>query len=586
MCYCELDRNQIYLWAKEISRIFRLKAAFLIACGSNLWGCSGNTGSVQLASLRAEEKEEKLDPSFNDALAFRTIFYRVLGSDSKHEYFRMSLVPDKTFIEAPQSSFKDLNEYFREKTPEKFYKYSTTIPPVQNTLTKGLGKITGNQDSPTLIIMPGFSSEFSYSSAFAEAVENEKSSFFRYVKSRIQQSGKMYDQRYSLNVLGEVKVPLEEVVRFGSIDDENGRPLVKVIFLFPELGSLETFGRLEDLFPIYKRRLDKFFELIGPQKNIYISGHSRGAAAALDFIANSYKGNNLQKKSAHWMKGVKGFVGINGALYGSHYAEAYFTRKSGPHSFRVNFAQMKSLEEDISIPNSITNRNIVLGNLIDMGIDIMFRSDTEKEEIPFNFPDISVGLKRYTDVREMFAADAVLFEYPNHIKRVKKFARAFEESIRNLRHTQRLSWWRNHELPTHLKYYTFAATLPGPIKKEHESPWRLSLLQAPSLGRHNLEYLLFRRFYYEYYEQSRISLNDGLVGFHESTIWPRLHQKMNPRQKPYLSQILGLYTTHHTAMVYGLLTTDDYEDRNPFPRRAFLAALGHFLSRTETIVQK
>jgi hypothetical protein len=540
-------------------------------------GCSSAEKVIAPSSLKGDLKSSTDDPRVAEALKFRALFNRLLGKMSKQEFSRLSFSPESTLVHAPQSSLGDIESFFRKFTPEYFYKRSTGPDSNEFNEKRFLRKLHFHDAPITLIVMPGFSSEFAYGPAFTEAVSNEESSFSRLVRLRMSKKEKVYDQRYSLSHLGYIKVPLEDLVRFGSIDDSDGQAIVNVIFLHPELGSLETFGRLEDLYPTYKRRLDKFFDIIGNQKNIFISGHSRGAAIALDFIAKSFDGNTPAKSAHDWVKEVKGFVGFNGALYGSHYAEAYFNKRRDPYIFRVNFGQMKSLREDISIADSITNRNIILGNLIDMGIEIMFRADVEKEETSFNLPDITLGIKRYGQAREMFSADAVLLGYPDHIQKVKKFAQEMDAAIHNLKHVERLSWWQKHELPTHLKYFTLSATLPGPIIKNNESPWRMSLLQAPSMGRQDLDYHLFRRFYYDYYEQSKISLNDGLVGVHESTIWTKLHQRLNPRQKPYESNFLGLFATHHTAMVYGLLTTDDYEDRNPFPRRALLAALGYYL---------
>src|SRR6185295_13512132 len=94
-----------------------------------------------------------------------------------------------------------------------------------------------------------------------------------------------HDKQFSAAKVGDVTRSLRDVVRVGSIDDTDGTPLVTVTYLKPELGSLETFGNLDENADYYLPRLEKYFKVIGTPEHLYVMGYSRGTATALNLVS-------------------------------------------------------------------------------------------------------------------------------------------------------------------------------------------------------------------------------------------------------------------------------------------------------------
>jgi hypothetical protein len=88
------------------------------------------------------------------------------------------------------------------------------------------------------------------------------------------------------------KRPLSELIDAASIDDANGKPLVKVILFNTKLGSLESLGDNGKRAEIFNRRLAKYLQLTGDQNLVFL-GYSRGTPLALEMVA--------QAKSKIWL---------------------------------------------------------------------------------------------------------------------------------------------------------------------------------------------------------------------------------------------------------------------------------------------
>jgi len=104
-----------------------------------------------------------------------------------------------------------------------------------------------------------------------------------------------------------------------------------------------------------------------------------------------------------------------------------------------------------------------------------------------------------------------------------------------------------------------------------------SLSNSPYIQNQSLDYTLWRKIYTEHYASGRVAVLDGPVAAHEGTIWPEWHRGQNPAQEPYTATMLGIFGTHHMGINYALGAGDDRDEVNPFPRRAFLIALAHYL---------
>lgn len=509
------------------------------------------------------------------AITFRSIFYEyVEKSMKKTDFMRTTLYPDESLYSAPQDSFNSINEHYQKLQPELLFMKSLQNPPRKVRTTRKTKLPT-----PTLIVIPGAFSEFAFGTIFPEAVDNKDSHFSRFVglKWRKAESKYKVDSHFLLSELKHVQSPLDELIRFGSIDSHNGDPLINIIFLFPKLGSLESLWTVEEHYTYYKSRLDKFFKIIGNLPRIYISGHSRGAPIALDFIAQTQNDPNAEE----WTKNIKGFIGFNGALMGLHFADAWFDPAKRTNIFRREILKIKSLDERNEIFSSIINREKILSSMHAMGVEFAFGSSNRFEPTPLNWPDISAGIHLMREIERQLKPESVLGDYRLYIKRLKVGAEAVDECWKSLSHKVRLEWWKKNTLPPNLAYYTFVSTMHSPINKDGMSPLQKALAESRNFQADSVDFSLWRKIFTEHYASGKVSLLDGPVAAHEGTIWPKWHQSQNPKQPPYTSIPLGIFATHHMGLNYALAAGDDNDEKNPFPRKEFLAALAHFLNIQE-----
>jgi hypothetical protein len=536
-------------------------------------GCiSRNAISIDELKVRSSPQAKPAQ----EALQFRSLLYHFAKEEMSHsEFLRTALVPDEALYEPHQTNFASIVEHFRKYKPETFYQRSLQHLPLKIAKLKKI-----NLPPMTLIVIPGAFSEVANGTIFPEAVDNRNSSFARWANKKYATAKPAYkvDKHYLLSEMQEVEAPLDELVRWGSIDDEEGNAMVNVIFLFPPFGALESFGNVEDHYPYYKRRLDKVFSIIGRQPRIYISGHSRGAPIAMDLIARIAK----DKSANDWAKNILGFIGLDGALFGIHFADAYFNPALPAYQFHKTMVELSMLDESNNIFTSMRNRSRIVDSLLPTLKEFLFDRGYKNEPGVYFFPDLTAGLKLARDFEEQLAARSYFGDYKSHIRRVKIVAAAVDACLLSLSHKERIKWWKNNTIPTNIRYYTVSSTLPSPVVAKKMNPLQRALFESPMMQRKNLDYAILRGISYDYYSDKQVSLNDGPVGVHEGTMWPQLHRKLNPKQEPYESHVLGLFAVHHFGLPYASTATDGIENENPFPRRAFLKALAYYMASVET----
>lgn len=531
-------------------------------------GCTSHT--IHSPELTASAPKAKVA---EEAALFRELLYaQCRDSWTREDFARTVLLPDASLYTPNQASFAAITRHVAKRRPEEFLRNSVGRPP------KGTAsKLAASGRPPvTLIVIPGLSHEAASSPLFPEAIDDARSSFARQVARKLSAAsrGKRMDRRYSLAHLREIPVPLDEVVQAGSLDDADGQPLVQLIHLQNVMGSLESYGRIEDLYPIYKRRLDKLFGIIGPTPRLYVVGHSRGAPIGLDLVARLATDSSAKA----WSKDVEGYVALNGALFGSHYANAFFDPTKQPHrAFRRHLAALRRLDENAGIIGSIVNRHTITTSLLSMGAELTLNPYLRKEDWPYPPLPLS-ALAQAKDFETQLQPHASYFgDYPRFIRRVKTLVNAAETAIRDLTHESRLKWWASHELPSKLRYLSFSSTMASPVTDRRIDRWQAALLDAPASGRGLIEYQLLRAFYNGYYDDAGVALNDSLTGVHEGSFWPELHQKLNPAQKPYRATPLGLFGASHLALVYAYAVGKEADKGYTFPRDKFLLALAQYI---------
>jgi hypothetical protein len=512
-----------------------------------------------------------------DLLLFRsTLATQARSEISETDFRRLALVPTKDFFEPKQNSFEEITNFFEKKIPETLYTRSLATA---EDLVQPLEE--QSKEAVTLILIPGFLSELTPQSMFPEALDAEASIFAKEVRSRFSKATNQQknDHRYSLAELGEIDAPLSDLIRAGSIDVDGKKDAIRVIYLVPSLGSLESVGSMYRLYPIYKRRLDKFFKIMGTTSNIYISGHSRGAAVALDFLARVSK----DQAADPWAKEIKGFVSLNGALFGSHYANAYYNAEKRPHYLYTEFSRLKNLRGGRGVIDSIIDRNTILSSLNKLGSEAINRESMKYENWSIPLPDVIQGTSILRKYYEELRPNSYFADYERYIQRIRFLAEATETAIFELTHEERLKWWKSNTLPSEIPYFSFSSTMASPMKQKIASGYQKALIESPFMGRNVPDYAVIRTLFYDYASDRGISLNDGLIGIHESTFWPKLHVALNPRQKEYQASSLGVFAAHHLAIGYASVSSGDRSDRNPFPRAALLRALSIYLNSQKSL---
>jgi hypothetical protein len=460
-----------------------------------LIGCASN--AIPAPELSASAPKTKIA---EDAALFRELLYaQCRDSWTREDFARTVLLPDAALYAPNQTSFSTITRHFAKRRPEEFLRNSVGRAP------KGTAsKLEASGRPPvTLIVIPGLSAEAASSPLFPEVIDDERSSFARQVTHKLAAASRStrMDRRYSLADLKEIPVPLDELVRTGSLDDAEGRPLVQLIYLHNAMGSLESYGRIEDLYPIYKRRLDKLFGIIGSTPRLYVVGHSRGAPIGLDLVAR-LSGDPSAKA---WAKDVEGFVALNGALFGSHYANAFFDPSKQPYrAFHRHLAALRQLDEDAGVIDSIVNRHTIMTSLASMGAELMLSPYLRKED--WSYPPLPLSaVAQAKDFELQLKPHASYFgDYPRFVRRVKTLVNAAETAIRDLTHESRLKWWATHEIPSKLRYLTFSSTMASPVTERRIDRWQAALLDAPAAGRSLIEYQLLRGFYNGYYDDAGV----------------------------------------------------------------------------------
>jgi pimeloyl-ACP methyl ester carboxylesterase len=551
---------------------------FFALIGRLIWlvlalGCTSARVPVDPSNLKSHSADCK--SSTPDAVFFRSLLANATrGRISPENFDRLLLMPEEGFYRPDQRSFASIAQFYRRYTPEDLYKSSLCSRDSVSTSIR-----VEDNASMTLVVLPGFMSEFLPESLFPEVVDSGSSSFGRESRRALQDapSSQKFDQVYSLAALKHISVPLSGLIRAGSIDDDRGNSRIRVIYLPQILGSLESVGNIERLYPIYKRRLDKFFALIGNQPNIFIAGHSRGAPIALDFLAKTFRDANRQP----WTDSIRGLISFNGALFGSDFVDAYLNPNQRAYQLRDAIRSLSQLKGGYSPIESVSDRHTIISAMSKLITFVMGSEALKYEYWTPSSPDIFRGTMLMRLIQDQIKPYSYFRAYRDYILRIRTLAQAIDMAITNLSHKERLGWWEKNTLPTHLMYLSLASTMASPAYQTLQNPYHRSLLESPYMDRNLIDHRFFRTIAYDYARVGDITINDGLIGVQDSSFWPEFHQRLNPKQGPYLATSLGIFGAHHLAMAYASITSKKPSDRNLFPRKELLESLASYINYTQ-----
>lgn len=548
-----------------------------------------------------------------NAISFRDIFLGAAGGEklTQNEKNNLVYLPTEKLTQPPQkysdgkSFFEATTNQIKGETVENLYNkgLATPIHPVDD---KKIESILSSEDKDrlTVVIVPGIFGEMIRTRPFEEVFEQEHSTYReewkRNLKTRENNNDEtlIHDKRYSLEKLNDESVPLSELLSVSTINDKNGKPLANVILLNTKMMSLETLGKIEDKSPVFLRRLDKFFNIMGTPNNIAFVGYSRGTPQALDMLSMA-----SQSEQDHpWLKNTKAMISLGGVNYGSEIADDAANPNSPNgkllNSFNKLTKSLALIPENATFMEKlkvINHNNKQWGEFLS---SILKSKDADKQNIELNSNslwkslralnreffdlltsyDYGEGSKMFFKIAtETFTLNSPLESYNQNILRLQKIIQSISEGVSSLSTENRLKWWGDHTIPTNgIHYYSIGGVMPN--SKFSELSKKLSENHS-CYNTLTIDHHFLAKSVEDFIKVSGIALNDSQVSLHKEKFWPEIAQTLNPNQKPFNATDLGVVGVHHwgLALREAIAMKPAYNKlnstKNPFPREALLKAI-------------
>ncbi len=447
----------------------------------------------------------------------------------------------------------------------------------------------------TFIVVPGIFGEFIDQLPFQSVLGANSSLFAIKWTSALK---RVQDQRYSLLNLDSVARPLDQLVKIGSID-QGGRAFCNVIVLRAGGGSLETLGSLESNVEVYRRRLEKVFNVIDEDTDIYLVGYSRGLAVALALVSALHEDNKagkLSPASRAWYSKLRGVVGLGGVFYGAKFAQDVLSGEAGATSSIVALLR-DTVDRFQIVPDGANSRekgriighNVAAWSQFLMRVSAAERAEVADEksfldnDLPKAYaserkfrlgrlqmsPPNAAGIFSLVNgfFRKTFEFATLVSRYNDHVLGLKQLVGAVITGVETLTPRARDAWWRTHELPKDLLLFSVTGTMPDAYLNGFFSP----LNSFAGFGAKSSDYdVLLRSGYYDATASENTQINDSQVSHFASRYW----EQMYPNHR-YTHHYLGVLGTHHWGMAFPFMVRDEH--RNRFPRRILLKSLSVFI---------
>lgn len=524
--------------------------------------------------------------------AFRNTFAHYLRKDGLDDdaihdvvYLAPEEVTDPKIDPDPAAPLARLDARFRGIRPSALYQHGRDVP------IRDVVDVEGALAARPvhIVVLPGIFGEFIDVAPFEE-VYQAKSSAARVRWERLiaekAASPDATDATFDPKLVKEAPRSLASLVRTGSIDDADGKPLVTVSYMVPPLGSLESLGTLEDNAAVYLRRLRKYFALVGANEDVYVLGYSRGAATALEVVAQA-----TQKPADNpWTGKLKGVISLAGVLYGSQLADTARAKGSAQADVIDVLAELgKDLESCTADTPTTTRLRIQAANgarwtaaVAKAGYKatkLGSHPEIAWEAIESDSPDLArmTTFARKLLVDDVFTLASPLADYCPNVDRFKAALTKTVAGIDTLTTAARLDWWRTHTLPTNIRYFALAGTM-GDATRQPGHTWAHAQ-NASSYDPTSIDFKSLRTNYYDLLDASGIEANDSQVTVNRAKFWPSLMPVLNSRQRPLDTYFMGTVGSHHWGLAFPrAFATKDGRTANPYPRTALLHSIGAFVS--------
>lgn len=570
-------------------------------------GCAQAEGDDGASSDEAEISAP--GGRFGPAL-FRNDFYTYLKHDghlSDEQIRQLVLMPTEEAV-TPRGSMAAYDAAFARMRPTDFYQQGLITPLVQKLGPGGALENELRRNPVHIVVVPGIFGEFIPVSPFEEVFRYGGAASVMWdrnmkaLEADPANAELTHDRQFAAAQVKDVSRSMRDLVRVGSIDDSDGTPLVTVTYLKPELGSLETFGSLDDNADYYLTRLEKYFRIIGAPEHLYVMGYSRGTPTALNLVSRAHAAH------APWMPKLRGAIALAGVIYGTQLADSALA--AGPQrrmlDTMTDFVENKLESCTGPTPGALLlTRNLGHWTAFLAREAIAARGMTNqndalaREGIQTDFADIGriVSFTRrvlFGDPQKVFSGDAdssailgVLHmnapnaEYCANIERFKKTAVQVVKGVETLTTQARTDWFHTHTLPSNIRYYAVTGTM-GDATAEG-GPVSPLALNETAYDPRSLDFRSLRGNYYDLFAASHDQLQDSQVPVQRARFWSDLHAELNPHQQPLKTYFMGTVGVHHWGLSFPrAFSTRDGLSANPFPRTLLLKSIATFVAQVES----
>jgi hypothetical protein len=519
--------------------------------------------------------------------------------------------------ETAQDKLESLDDVFKTVKPSQLYKNGQETPFSNDSVADLENKLRAHPMH--IVIVPGIFSEFIPVTPFEELFRADTAARREFAEkgSKVtdtrlfvadmkpgKKPGTYEATRRAVALTGGEADGSDALVRVGSIDDADQKPLVKVAYLKANTGSLEDFGTLEEDTATYLHRLDAYFKAVGqPNENVYLMGYSRGAVTGLDLLVKA----KADVDSHPWAKNIKGFISHAGVIYGSQLADASFVKNASGvnspstellnalHAFiadkqlsiNVNgkFVEVPHLQSCAPFTDSVldnakiaardlaaaSSNKVAWAEFVTLAASISNRNAKHDEE--FKAEDIKTGLPNPGRLAN-FALRTVGMSIPglgdlllgkgtnlnrsivnltlwdtNHCANIESFKQSVSAIIAgasSLTTSEREEWWATHVVPTDVKYFALTGTMGDATAKG--KTWELATNDV-AFDNGSVDFRSLRGNYYDFLAASGgVQVQDSQVAVQRGRFWPEL--KFNRKQGTIESYFMGTMGTHHWGLAF------------------------------------
>ena len=393
-----------------------------------------------------------------------------------------------------------------------------------------------------------------------------------------------------------------------SYDDASGKEVARIISFKTPLDAYESNEDDSYITRRYSERLAKIEEILGDLENSFIIGHSLGGIRALNMVTEIEN-----SKETALVSEPTGVIGLAATFWWQVASESkktdtahrkildameIFTKVKDQNTYLDEKENIKTVLAGIQ--KLLTGYHESTNAVREEGVNIVDRQYIQMAMLAYkpgnHFKDIGLekndssnldpqvlgGVAGLDPATQQILYTLNLGEHLNNGTIYKKIARIMSNS-RKLQSTDaatRINWFKNNTLPTHLRYISLSVSLPDPYSHVYEKTSELrNLYDSAYILKDTADYQIQRSVHLVSFKSDFIPMSDGTTNVEMSQLQPRRHMLLNPNQKFYKAENIGLLVTDHISPF--LPSTVDKDVINKFPRHALIKALSSYINETK-----